>query len=59
MTVGICDKDEAMTLENVSVEVGADNVARVVPSAVVMPLTELDEEDEVLVGMTIVMTVLT
>lgn len=59
MTVGICDKDEALTLENVSVEVGADDVARVVPGAVVMPLTELDEEDEVLVGMTIVTTVLT
>lgn len=58
MTVGISDKDEALTLEKVVVENVASDVATVVPDAVVRPVTELDDEDEVLVGMTIVMTVL-
>lgn len=58
MTVGICDKDEVLTLGRVAVEVVANGVARVVPDAVVMPVTELGEEDVVLVGMTIVTTVL-
>ena len=49
--------DEALTLEKVIVEVRPDDIARVVSVAVVRPVTEL-VEDEVLVGTTIVMTVL-
>jgi hypothetical protein len=52
-TVGICATDEGLTLERVVVGDVADDVARVAPSAVVMPVAELDE-DKVLVGMTIV-----
>jgi hypothetical protein len=58
MTVGIWDKDEVPTLEKVVVEAVADNVSKVVPGAVVMPVTGLGEEDEVIVGTTIVTTVL-
>lgn len=46
------------TLEKVVVEAVADDVSKVVPGAVVMPVTELGEEDEVIVGTTIVTTVL-
>jgi hypothetical protein len=58
MTVGIWDKDEVPTLEKVVVEAVADDISKVVPGAVVMPVTELGEEDEVIEGTTIVTTVL-
>jgi hypothetical protein len=58
MTVGICVKDEALTLEKVIVDNEASDVAASVPDVVVRPVTELDDEDEVIVGMTIVTTVL-
>lgn len=58
MTVGICDKDEALTLEEVVVDNVANDVVSAVPGAVSRLVTELDDEDEVLVGITIVTTVL-
>jgi hypothetical protein len=58
MTVGICDMDEALTLEKVVVDNVANDVASAVPDAVVKLVTELDDEGEVLVGITIVTTVL-
>jgi len=58
MTVGICDKDEALTLEEVVVDNVANDVVSAVPGAVLRLVTELDDEDEVLVGITIVTTVL-
>jgi hypothetical protein len=59
MTVGICDMGEVLTIEKVVVDKAANDVASVVSEALVIAVTELDDnEDEVLVGMTIVTTVL-
>lgn len=56
MTVGISDTDDALTLNRLVGDV-VDDVVRVVPKLVLTPIIEL-EVDEVLVGITIVTTVL-